>query len=311
MKHNLRNTVLGVFLALAMMITVMPAKAYAEDEPIAITGGSITISQSILSQLVPGGTVPTVSEGDFTVSDSDQYKVNLDTFRVVTNVPYSLIEIGETIPSTAEKIGIVVNIEGKSNYRFYSSSANDFTLNGVNLTSISNDGMEAMNGFSMFSGGPYLTMSIYYVVYPASSAPADEDVVSTDYLDDLRDMLDSVKEGTVYWNKGDALPLDVMEKIKKSNVTLEFSYTYEGNDITVRINKDNVPTEEVPWYGPAYLVGKIGNSNVAANRVYTVVAGDTLSKIANKLTTTVEALLQKNSSIKNRNLIFVGQKINY
>ena len=42
--------------------------------------------------------------------------------------------------------------------------------------------------------------------------------------------------------------------------------------------------------------------------VYTVKKGDTLTYIANKFGTSVDALVKKNG-IKNKNLIYVGQKI--
>lgn len=46
-----------------------------------------------------------------------------------------------------------------------------------------------------------------------------------------------------------------------------------------------------------------------ANVIYTVVKGDTLSEIAVKYNTTVNALLRLNPNITNRDLIYIGQKI--
>lgn len=48
-----------------------------------------------------------------------------------------------------------------------------------------------------------------------------------------------------------------------------------------------------------------------APKTYTVKAGDSLSKIAKDKNTTVTKLLQKNPQIKNRDVIKIGQKINY
>ena len=42
--------------------------------------------------------------------------------------------------------------------------------------------------------------------------------------------------------------------------------------------------------------------------IYTVKKGDTLTYIANKFGTSVDSLVKKNG-IKNKNLIYVGQKI--
>ena len=45
------------------------------------------------------------------------------------------------------------------------------------------------------------------------------------------------------------------------------------------------------------------------SKTYTVKAGDTLTAIAKKYNTTVEALVKKNN-IKDKNLIYAGQKLN-
>lgn len=42
---------------------------------------------------------------------------------------------------------------------------------------------------------------------------------------------------------------------------------------------------------------------------HTVVAGDTLTKLANTYSTTVDAIMALNPNIKNKNLIYIGQKI--
>lgn len=52
------------------------------------------------------------------------------------------------------------------------------------------------------------------------------------------------------------------------------------------------------------------NKNTQSSaQYYTVVAGDNLTKIANKYNTTVNNLLKLNPNIKNKNLIYVNQKI--
>lgn len=53
-----------------------------------------------------------------------------------------------------------------------------------------------------------------------------------------------------------------------------------------------------------------GNATSSSNRVYVVKSGDNLSTIANKLGTTVNNLVEKNN-IRNRNLIYPGQKLIY
>ena len=46
-----------------------------------------------------------------------------------------------------------------------------------------------------------------------------------------------------------------------------------------------------------------------AGKTYTVKSGDTLSAIASRSGTTVSAIMKKNPSIKNANLIYAGQVI--
>ena len=84
--------------------------------------------------------------------------------------------------------------------------------------------------------------------------------------------------------------------------------------VTVTISGDKVVADStIPWYGPAYMMGRFsgsGNANAANTGVYIVKKGDTLSDIAYLFGTTVEALVEKNG-IKNRDLIYIGQEIKY
>ena len=62
---------------------------------------------------------------------------------------------------------------------------------------------------------------------------------------------------------------------------------------------------------PAEKPGNSGNtSSQSGTGVHTVKSGDTLSAIAQKYGTTVQVLVDLNG-IKNKNLIYVGQKIKY
>lgn len=54
---------------------------------------------------------------------------------------------------------------------------------------------------------------------------------------------------------------------------------------------------------------EIYNSPVSSKRYYTVKSGDTLGGIAKKYGTTVSKIMRLNPSIKNKNLIYRGQKI--
>ena len=119
-----------------------------------------------------------------------------------------------------------------------------------------------------------------------------------------------------YHGNGTLSAEELKELAKYPNVTLLYFYTYEGKDYGIAIPSGAVVLDEgVEWYGPINLFGKYGKYSVGSKvasgtGVYTVVAGDTLGKLAAKFGTTVKDLAAKNG-IKNVNLIYVGQKIKY
>ena len=103
------------------------------------------------------------------------------------------------------------------------------------------------------------------------------------------------------------------------DITLVFSYTYEGRDYKVTIPGGSAKAfTDIPWYGPVYLYVTYGmfdaQSPIAASptdeHTYTVVPGDTLSGIANRLGTTVNRLVELNG-IQNSDFISVGQVLKY
>ena len=150
------------------------------------------------------------------------------------------------------------------------------------------------------------------------------EIPTRDYLDDLRDPLKAAialgGEQTVYWDKGTALPYDIMKTLQDNpNITLVFSYTYLDKDYKVTLPGKNVKAfDTIPWYGPMYLYGTYGMFNAQApvtsspnaERTYTVVPGDSLSGIAKRLGTTVRSLVNLNG-IKNPDFISVGQVLKY
>ena len=150
--------------------------------------------------------------------------------------------------------------------------------------------------------------------------------VTKDYLDELTEQLEeAIKAGgpqTIYWNEGTALPGPVMKMLEENpEITIVFSYTYEGLDYVVTIPGKNVKYDpNVPWCGPLYLYGlygKYGTTTVpvatttqAGERSYTVISGETLWGIAMRLGTTVEELVRLNN-ITNPDRIDIGQIIRY
>lgn len=138
-----------------------------------------------------------------------------------------------------------------------------------------------------------------------------------DYLDELRVKLaiaiELGGEQLVTWNKGTALPYDIMKTLEDNpQITLEFSYVYGNSDYMVRICGKDVKTyTDIPWYGPLYLLKFYGVANaVEAPKAYIVKKGDTLSGIAVSLHTTVNNLASLNG-IVNRDFILEGQTIKY
>lgn len=158
---------------------------------------------------------------------------------------------------------------------------------------------------------------------PALSSQSPEES-HADYLDELREHLkSSIALGgaqTVTWDQGTALPYDIMKTLEDNpDITLVFSYTYEGRDYKVTIPGGSAKAfTDIPWYGPVYLYVTYGmfdaQSPIAASptdeHTYTVVPGDTLSGIANRLGTTVNRLVELNG-IQNSDFISVGQVLKY
>jgi peptidoglycan endopeptidase LytE len=84
-------------------------------------------------------------------------------------------------------------------------------------------------------------------------------------------------------------------------------------DVLVSLNAD-IKNINVIYEGQRMVVpsgsGVPSDPPPASGQVYTVQSGDTLRKIADRLNTTVDAILKVNPQIGNPNLIYVGQVIN-
>lgn len=156
----------------------------------------------------------------------------------------------------------------------------------------------------------------------SDSKPKDEKPY--DYLDELREKLAVAislgGEQTVLWDKGTALPYDIMKTLQDNpKITLVFSYTYQNVDFKVTMPGKNVKAyTTIPWYGPLYLYAYYGGRGAVqnapkvntANRTYTVVKGDTLTGIAIKLNTSVKSLVSLNN-IKDPDKLKVGLVLKY
>ena len=143
-----------------------------------------------------------------------------------------------------------------------------------------------------------------------------------DWLDPLRTQLHIAADpefGANVNNTADytgdfALPVEIMQYIKDNpQVTLNYSFYVDDVLRTVTITGKNVVVEEgVLYYGFNYLLSHYGDGSAVTGPtgIYTIVKGDTLTSIAKKFGTTIEALAAKNG-IKNVDLIYAGAKIAY
>ena len=84
------------------------------------------------------------------------------------------------------------------------------------------------------------------------------------YLDplweELKEAAKHKEPTTISWNQGNGLPYSVILFLKENpDITLVFSYHYNGNDYQVTIPGNKADTSKyVPWYGPLNLYGKYG-----------------------------------------------------
>ena len=159
---------------------------------------------------------------------------------------------------------------------------------------------------------------------PSNDNDSSENDNSRNCLDDLMDKLEAAAslggKQTIYWNEGTALSYSIMKFLEDhQDITLVFSYTYRGKDYKVTIPGSKVKTNTlIPWYGPVYLYENYGMYSlktsapvdIATSGTYTVNPGDTLSRIAIRLNTTVRDLVQENN-ITNPNFIRPGQVFKY
>ena len=149
-----------------------------------------------------------------------------------------------------------------------------------------------------------------------------DDKEAGDWLDPLRTQLHIAADpefGANVNNTADytgdfALPAEIMQYIKDNpQVTLNYSFYVDDVLRTVTITGKNVVVEEgVQYYGFNYLLSHYGDGSAVTGPtgIYTIVKGDTLTSIAKKFGTTIEALAAKNG-IKNVDLIYAGAKIAY
>lgn len=209
----------------------------------------------------------------------------------------------------------------------YLKSAADCTNAAVYYKSCS-CGLKSTNEADVFTSGTALghsfsggTCSVCGEPDPApgpAPGPAPEPEPQVNYIDPLDEMLDDAIENgstaTIYWDKGDALPNHIMQKLfNNPTLSLDFKFTYEGVEHEVYIGPGQATNDDIEWYGPLWLLEKYGDKKAesAVHGVYTIVKNDTLNKLAVKFNTTVDELMRLNPYIKDNHWIYPGNKLNY
>ncbi len=163
----------------------------------------------------------------------------------------------------------------------------------------------------------FMGINKVYALNLTPPAPAGNQNYIAPLMDNLNKILSEEKETpsdeptVVTWNLGDSLPLETMKALSKTtNTSLLFSFEYDGVAHTVMIPAGEAfVDEDIPWYGPLWLLGKYGEYDPSAKE-YEVKAGDSLNAIAKKNGLTLDELIKKNPQIKNINLIRPGDIIN-
>ena len=110
-----------------------------------------------------------------------------------------------------------------------------------------------------------------------------------------------------------ALANDMMKALlERGDVELVLECSYEGEDYTIVIPAGKAVNNDIPWYGPLYLVSVYGNRifyNLPEGAGYVVKENDTMSGIAQQNGMTLAELAAMNPQVKDINLIIIGQTI--
>ncbi len=120
------------------------------------------------------------------------------------------------------------------------------------------------------------------------------------------------EEGVIEWKAGDSLPLEVVKLlVDKPELSLEFTFTYEGAEHTIFIPAgafEQYYDVNIPWYGPAWLIQYFEKPQKDVIE-YIIVKDDTLNALAEKFKCTVEEILALNPYITNPNRIYPNSKL--
>ena len=275
-------------------------------------------SRTDSNTLTAGGTAEITYSGAQT--GTNEYVSVIITDANDTVLYYGNIASCETSDTGIASINIPAGAPAGSKLYVFQEKCNgnnktDYSSDLINLATIGSSGV------GLVAGAPANTQD-------SSGEEAVDDTLDSNYFDELTAMLEEAKElggpQTIYWHEGTALPGPVMKFLSENpQITLVFSYTYEGLDYTVTIPGKNVKYDpNVPWCGPLYLYGMYGRYSASTpvkatnstltlgNRTYTITTGDSLWDIARRLGSTVDELVGMNN-IADADRINIGQIIRY
>lgn len=146
---------------------------------------------------------------------------------------------------------------------------------------------------------------------PTPPEPKPVEVYYASLVADLK----ANEEGVIEWKSGDSLPLEAVKLlVDKPELSLEFTFTYEGEEHTIFIPAgafDKYYDVTIPWYGPAWLLQYFEKPQETEKDVieYIIVKDDTLNALAEKYKCTVEEILALNPYINDKHLIFPNNKL--
>lgn len=281
--------------------------SHIKSASVATVDGKLTVTVSLDFETENGGFYLTVLErklekvkrGDFVFYDLDEvYNENA------------------TEPLFEQKSGTYTfdELPGDKTYYVYCEVADNHEVNGWG------------------ENGDEEEVFLHYAAYLGTNAPeavssgnsSSESISSgssepawSDYEDKVTGQIKAAEAGsTVVMNEGvNTLSGAMMRQLlEKGDVSLRMEFTYDGKDYVIIIPAGEALDSDIPWYGPLYLAAHYGNSldnaAPAAENIYEVKSGDSLSKIASRCNMTLKELLAKNPQIKDPNKIRTGQKIN-
>ena len=227
--------------------------------------------------------------------------------------------VGDTVFNIAGSVTINNGIIYKAETDNFNYDDGTVTVNNAYLTFIPAD----LDASLIKENTDSATKDLYpYVIGNPGVNNGNVAEEASDWLDPLKTQLNIAADQefganvnhTAEYTGDFALPKEILEFLKAHpDTTLVYTYMKdELTSVTVTISGKNVVLlDGVDYYGIDKLVALYGAGISTASGDYIIQPGDTLTSLAAKFGTTIEALLAKNTKITNRDLIYAGDKLNH